>query len=115
MKVVGSLFGLTSTDPNRLEDSSDLQAGHRRETRQSRQAGGQISHQRPDTASVLSWRFGPHRDELFGRCRMDADGGVELCFGCAAVERYGQSLNDLSRIGSNHVAAKDSITRAVDD
>ncbi len=41
-------------------------------------------------------------------------GGIELCFGRAAVERYGQSLNNFSRIGPDHVAAKHSVTGAVD-
>ena len=58
-------------------------------------------------------RFGPHGDELFRSCGMDSDGCIELCFGRAAVECYGQSLNDLSSVRPDHVAAKHSVAGAV--
>ena len=44
-----------------------------------------------------------HRDELFRRSRVDADGLVELLLGEAGDDGDTDALNDLGRIGAHHV------------
>src|SRR5215469_6402762 len=50
-----------------------------------------------------------HRNELFGGGWVNADGRVELDFGRITFERDRQSLDDLARVSSDHVAAEDAI------
>ena len=65
-------------------------------------------------ASLLSY-FAAHRDKLFRSGGVNTDRSIKLRLGGAAVERYSESLNDLTGIRSNHVAAKHPIRRLIDD
>lgn len=46
---------------------------------------------------------------------MDADRGIELGFGGAAVKRYRKALDDLPRVRSDHMTAEHPIGDLVDD
>ena len=63
---------------------------------------------------LVTRRLAAHGNELLCGGRMDTDGCVELGFGGAAVERYGEPLNDLSGIRPNHMAAQNTIGSPVD-
>src|SRR5215469_1176297 len=51
-----------------------------------------------------------HRDELFGGGRVNSDGRVKLCLGRVTFESDRQSLDDLARVHSDHVAADHAIS-----
>jgi hypothetical protein len=46
---------------------------------------------------------------------MNTYGQIELRFSRAAVERYGQALDNFAGVGPNHVTAEYFIARPVDD
>lgn len=50
-------------------------------------------------------RLRPHRHKLFGRRGMDADGGIKLRLGGAALHRDGQALHDLRSVGAHPACA----------
>ena len=56
----------------------------------------------------------PHGDELLGRGRVDADGGVEIRLGGARFERHGEALDDLAGFGAQHVDADDFVAVPID-
>ncbi len=55
-----------------------------------------------------------HGDELLGGGWVDPDGGVELGFGGAALQRHSESLDDLTGVGAHHVNPENLIGGAVD-
>src|SRR6185369_5714146 len=57
----------------------------------------------------------PHGDELLGRGRVDANGGVELRLGGAELHGDGDALDDFSGVGAEHVRAHDALRGGVDD
>ena len=57
----------------------------------------------------------PHSDEFFRGCGMNADGSIELGFRRTALQRYGEALDYLRRVGADHVATQDNIRIFVDD
>ena len=59
--------------------------------------------------------FRPHGDKFLRGGWMDTDGHIELRLGRTAVKRHGQALNDLSGIGSHHVAAQNLIRGLVNN
>ena len=46
---------------------------------------------------------------------MDADGGVELRLGDAALHGDAEALDDLAGLGADHVRAEHAVARAIDD
>src|SRR5690606_30381010 len=56
-----------------------------------------------------------HRDELFGRGGVDADGGVEDRLGGAGLHRHGEALDDLAGVGADHVTPDHAIRLGVHD
>ena len=69
----------------------------------------------PSCDRAVLARFFAHCDEFFGGGRVDADRGVELCFGCAAFDRHCDSLDDLGGFRAHHVTADHPIGRGVHD
>src|SRR5579863_5328695 len=67
--------------------------------------------------SLFRWPhiFVAHRDELLGGARVDTNRRVELLLGGAAFYRDRQTLDDLGRIGAEHVTADDAVALGVDD
>jgi len=59
--------------------------------------------------------FGPHGDEFFGGGGMNPDGGIKLRFGRATIERHGETLDDFTCVGADHMTAQYSVGQAIDD
>ncbi len=74
------------------------------------QAEALLLSERDSEREVLdSGHLLPHGDKLFGRGRMNADGGIKLCFGGVTFHGHGQALNNLSCLRAGHMAANHPI------
>ena len=46
---------------------------------------------------------------------MNPDGGIKLRLGRATIERHGETLDDFTRVGTDHMTAQYSVGQAIDD
>ena len=63
-------------------------------------------YKRGASSADKSFRWFAHGDELFSGGGVDADGGVECCFGRPGLEGDTDALDDYAGVGADHVYAQ---------